>query len=100
MIRGTRARLIGTTIALLLLAGIQRLSAQGVEFAPFGGYGFGGDLFELAAAHVLDRDGAPVRGALVDIPLPGGFHFEGLVSRQAADVLVALQPFAPPARLR
>lgn len=92
-------RLIGTTIALLLLGGIQ-LSAQGVELAPVGGYGFGGDLFNLAAGRVVDIDGAQVRGALVDIPLSDGLHVEGLFSRQTGDALVALQPFAPPVRLR
>ena len=100
MFPGTTARLLGTTIALLLLGGIQRLSGQGIELAPFGGYGFGGDLFERAAGRALDIGGAPVVGARVDIPLSDGFQLEALFSRQAADVLVALQPFAPPARLR
>jgi len=93
-------RLIGTMIAVLLLGGIQHLSAQGVELAPVGGYGFGGDLFNLAAGRVVDIDGAQVRGALVDIPLSDGLHVEGLFSRQTGDALVALQPFAPPVRLR
>jgi hypothetical protein len=100
VVPGTTARLIGTLTALLLLGGSRPLSAQGVELAPFGGYGFGGDVFELATGRVLDIDGAPLLGALVDIPLSNGLHFEGLLSRQAADVLVAVEPFAPPARLR
>jgi hypothetical protein len=79
-------------MVLMLLAGIPPLSAQTIEFAPYGGYRFGGDLFEVVAAHPLDIDGAPALGMLLDVPLSNGLHVEGLFSHQEASVLVPLQP--------
>ena len=86
-----RGRLAGTIIVIALLAGTP-LSAQGIEIAPFGGYRFGGDLFEIAAGRPLDEDGASALGLVFDFPLWSGFQIEGLVSRQESDVLVALRP--------
>jgi len=82
-----RGRLAGTTILIALLAGVP-LSAQGIEIAPFGGYRFGGDLFEIAAGRPLDEDGASALGVVFDFPLWNGFQIEGLASRQEAQVLV------------
>jgi hypothetical protein len=87
-------------MVIALLAWAAPVSAQGVEIAPFGGYRFGGDLFELAAGQSLDADGAPALGVVLDFPLWSGFQIEGLVSRQESDVLVALAPSGPPARRR
>ena len=87
-----RGRLAGTTIVIALLACTAPLSAQGLEIAPFGGYRFGGDLFEIAAGRPLDVDGAPALGVVFDFPLWNGLQFEGLVSRQEADVLIPLLP--------
>lgn len=88
----TRGRLAGATIVIVLLASSAPLSAQGVEIAPFGGYRFGGDLFELAAGRPLDADGAPALGVVVDVPLWSGFQIEGVASRQQLDVLVPILP--------
>jgi len=95
-----RGRLAGTTIVIALLAWSAPASAQGVEVAPFGGYRFGGDLFELAAGHSLDEDGAPALGVVLDFPLWSGFQIEGLVSRQESDVFVPLVPSGVLARRR
>jgi len=95
-----RGRLVGTTIVIALLAWSAPASAQGVEIAPFGGYRFGGDLFELAAGHSLDADGAPALGVVLDFPLWSGFQIEGLVSRQESDVFVPLVPSGALARRR
>jgi hypothetical protein len=86
-----RGRLAGTTVLIALLAGTP-LSAQGIEIAPFGGYRFGGDLFEIAADRTLDEDGAPALGLVFDFPLWSGFQIEAFVSRQESDVLVPLRP--------
>jgi hypothetical protein len=95
-----RLRLAGTTIVIALLAWTAPVSAQGVEIAPFGGYRFGGDLFELAVGHPLDADGAPALGVVLDFPLWSGFQIEGLVSRQESEVLVPLLPSGSLARRR
>jgi hypothetical protein len=99
-VRWERARFIGTTAAIVLLARALPLSAQGVEIAPLGGYRFGGDLFEIAAARPLDIDGAPALGVVVDVPIENGLQVEGLFSHQGANVLAPLQPYGPPVRWR
>jgi hypothetical protein len=92
-------RLAGTTIVIALVA-CAPLYAQGFEIAPFGGYRFGGDLFEIAAGRPLDADGAPALGVVFDFSLWNGFQIEGLLSRQEADVLVPLLPSGSPVRQR
>ena len=46
--------------------------AQNVQVSGFGGYRFGGDLFEAITARPLDIDGAPSFGATLDVFLYGG----------------------------
>jgi hypothetical protein len=75
-------------------------SAQTVEIAPFAGYRFGGDLFELATNHPLDLDGAPAFGGAVSVEMRDGLWFEALFSHQQADVDVPGGPFGPPRRTR
>jgi hypothetical protein len=83
------------------LVGTPVVSAQVVEVAPYGGYRFGGDVFEAVAGRPLDLDGAPAVGVVLDVPLSNGLQFEGLFSHQEASVLGLLQPFGgPPARWR
>ena len=69
-----------------------RPAAQGLEIAPFGGYRFGGDFFELIAAHPLDRDGAPTLGIAVDIPFAGVTQFEAVFTRERAELIVPATP--------
>jgi hypothetical protein len=76
------------------LVGSPAVSAQVVEVAPYGGYRFGGDVFEAVAGHALDMDGAPAVGVVLDVPLSNGLQIEGLFSHQEASVLGPLQPFA------
>jgi hypothetical protein len=62
------------------------LSAQGVEVAPFVGYRFGGDFFEIITGQALDLDGARSLGVAIDVPLSNGFQVEGLFTHQQANV--------------
>jgi hypothetical protein len=71
-------------------------SAQTVEVAPFAGYRFGGDLFELVTNAPVDLDGAPVVGGVVNIGMADGLSFEALFTRQQARVTVPAGAFAPP----
>jgi len=60
-----------------------------VEVAPFVGYRFGGDFFELVTGQEVDLDGALSWGAAVDVPLTSqGLQFEGLFTHQHANLVV------------
>ena len=86
--------------ALLVFCPPATLSAQTVEVAPFGGYRFGGDLFELSTNQPLDLDGAAVFGGAVDIAMPDGFWVEAFFSHQQAHVDLPANAFQPGARVR
>jgi hypothetical protein len=71
------------------------LSAQGVEIAPFGGYRFGGDFFELISGQPVDVDVTPALGLVVNVPLSNGLQVEGVFTHQHARVLVPVSRFSP-----
>lgn len=85
--------------ACLLAVSASTVGAQGLEVMPFGGYRFGGDLFELAAEHRLDEDGAPAAGFVVNVPLSDGMQFEVLATHQSARVTIPASAFAPVTRM-
>ena len=88
-------------LAVLLAVGLAgSASAQTVEIAPIAGYGFGGDLFELATNHPLDADGAPVFGGAVNVEMANGLWFEALFTHQQADFDFRGGPYGPPVRIR
>jgi hypothetical protein len=91
-----RTRCIGLTIAALLLARVQPVSAQGIEVAPVAGYRFGGDFFEILAGRPVDADGAPALGVAFDVPLSNGYQIEGLFTHQQTDIVTAVQPVGSP----
>ena len=66
---------------------------------PFGGYRFGGDLYELVTGTELDIDGGPSVGVAIDVPLGDGLSVTGLFSRQQTRVDVP-RPGGQPARVR
>jgi hypothetical protein len=78
-----------------LAALASNLSAQSVEIAPFVGYRFGGDFFELITGRPVDLDGAAALGASVDLPISNGLHFEGLFSHQEAEFVAPPTAFRP-----
>jgi hypothetical protein len=95
-----RAAFAPLAVALAVLALPAPAVAQGLELMPIAGYRFGGDLFEFATGSLVDRDGAPAAGAVIDIPIGAGLQFEALFSRQSAEVFVP-GPFSdPPTRHR
>src|SRR5690349_12122770 len=94
---------VGVLTFAILTGGAAPASAQGVEVAPFGGYRFGGDIFEDIAGRNLDADGAPAFGIVLDVPLSDGLQVEGVFSHQHADIVAPLvvrpissQVVAPP----
>jgi hypothetical protein len=91
-----RDRCIGLTFAALLLVWVPDLRAQGIEVAPFGGYRFGGDFFEILSGRPVDTDGAPALGVALNVPLSNGYQIEGLFTHQQADILTpAPSPGSP-----
>lgn len=90
--------------ALTIVAGVlgpaQVASAQGIEVAPFAGYRFGGDFFELMTGQPLDLDGAKSLGITLNVPLEKGFQLEGFFTHQQAHVLVPAGPFGPSTRVQ
>ena len=95
-----RPCVLAALTVLLAVRGAAPASAQTVEVAPFAGYRFGGDLFELATNHQQDLDGAPAFGGAVSVEMANGFWFEALFSHQQADVDIAGGPFSPRVRTR
>ena len=87
-------------ITILCVATAVNASAQTVEIVPFGGYRFGGDLFERVTGQQVDLDGGPVVGGVLNIALDDGLWIEGLLSHQDARVDVEASPFVPAKRWR
>jgi hypothetical protein len=85
MLRSTH-RAIGLLVGLLLAAAPSSLAAQTVEVAPFGGYRFGGDLYEVYTGTPLDIDGGPTFGGLFDVFLEPGLSVTVLFAHQQADI--------------
>jgi hypothetical protein len=87
---------VGAITVVACLAGhASTLRAQGIEVAPFGGYRFGGDFFELVTGQPVDLDGAPAFGVALDVPLSNGLQVEGLFSHQDAHLSTPGRPFGP-----
>jgi opacity protein-like surface antigen len=90
-------------MALVLAAGVAGLPgsarAQRVEITPFGGYRVGGSVGEVGTAEVVDDDGGPSLGVVVDVVFGGladGLKVEGLFSRERTDLAVRGSIFDPP----
>ncbi len=81
------------TVVACLAGCASTVCAQTVEVAPFGGYRFGNDFFDLVTGQPVDLDGAPAFGLALNVPLPDGSQFEGLFSRQQARLLIPSRPF-------
>jgi len=80
---------------LVLAASVWPAGAQTWEVTPFGGYRFGGDLYEEITATSLDIDGAPSVGALVDVFIERDLSVTFLYSHQEARVDLPRPPGAP-----
>jgi len=88
------------TLLVCLLGHAPLLRAQGFEIAPFAGYRFGGDFFELLTMQRLDIDGASSLGVVVDVPTSDDFQIEALFTHQSAHTLVPTVPAGAPVSWR
>jgi hypothetical protein len=75
-------------VALLLAA--PAAHAQTVQVAPFGGYRFGGDLYEIITGTALDIDGAASFGAVGDVFFDLGRSITFIYSHQEAPIDVTV----------
>jgi len=85
--------------ALLVLATAATTEAQTVEISPFYGYRVGGSISQVTAGPVVDDDGGPSFGAIVDVvygPPADGLKFEALYSHEEARLKVRTSDFDPP----
>jgi hypothetical protein len=71
-------------LIVLLLPGAAL--AQSIQIAPFGGYRFGGDLYELSTGTPLDIDGAPSYGVVFDAFFDIGRSVTFIYSHQSAPI--------------
>src|SRR4029078_4175018 len=77
--------------ALVVLATAATTEAQTVEISPFYGYRVGGSISQVTAGAVVDDDGGPSFGAIVDVvygPPADGLKFEALYSHEEARLKV------------
>ena len=78
---------LAVSIAVVLLTAFPALvRAQAVQVAPFGGYRFGGGLYEASTGTTLDVEGAPAAGVMVDIFVKEDTSVSFVYSRQQARV--------------
>ena len=83
---GGPLRRVVLTGGVLMAALPGTAGAQTIQVAPFGGYRFGGDLFEEVTATELDIDGAPTVGAILDVFVGRGLSVTFIYSHQEADI--------------
>jgi hypothetical protein len=82
--------LVLATLAVMAALGLPApTNGQTIEVMPLAGYRFNNDLFEAALRQPVDLDGAPIVGGAVNVGMGNGLWFEGLFTRQEADVNVA-----------
>jgi hypothetical protein len=82
----------GLLLGLVSIAAPSSLRAQTVEVAPFGGYRFGGDLYEVYTGTPLDIDGGPTVGGLFDVFIEPGLSVTFLYAHQQADIQGEVRP--------
>lgn len=82
----SRVRLIPWLAALLFSALPAAAGAQTFQVAPFGGYRFGGELYEVFTATALGIHGAPCVGVMADVFVKEGTSVSFLYSHQQARV--------------
>jgi hypothetical protein len=90
-------------IAIALVLAAAPAVAQTIEITPFGGYRVGGSIGEVTAGPVIDDDGGPSVGVVVDVVFgtpTNGLKVEGVFSHEEAELKVRTGSFDPPAYVR
>jgi hypothetical protein len=90
---------VAATIVATIVASGPTAAAQTVEISPFYGYRVGGSISEVTAGPVVDDDGGPSFGVIVNVVfgLPtDGLKVEGIYSHEEARLTVRSSQFDPP----
>jgi len=89
-------------VALLfsLHLGAPHVAAQTIEVAPFSGYRFGGDFYELTTNRQIDTDGARSFGLIANVRMDSDLFFEALYTHQEAHVTVPIDLVSQSSRVR
>jgi hypothetical protein len=85
-------------VVAIVLAAVATGRAQTVEITPFGGYRFGANVAQIPSGTVVDEDGGPSLGVVVNVvlgPASDGLKVEGVYSRQEAPLRVRSGLFDP-----
>ena len=75
-------------LLMLMHTAAAQVSAQTVEVAPFAGYRFGGDFYELTTNRTVDTDGARSLGLIGNVRLSDDLFFEAFFTHQEAQVTI------------
>ena len=94
------ARRVALVFIVAISATAAHVSAQTVEIAPFVGYRFGGDFYELTTNRTVDTDGAPSIGLVGNVRLSNDLFFEAFFTRQEAHVTIPSNLAQPSGRVR
>jgi hypothetical protein len=86
----TEKFVIGVTCVASLVAGSRPADAQTMQVTPFGGYRFGGDLYEVMTGTRLDIDGAASVGVIGDVFFDIGRSVTFIYSHQEAPIDLAV----------
>jgi hypothetical protein len=87
-------------VAVAMHAAAAQVSAQTVEIAPFVGYRFGGDFYELTTNRTVDTDGATSVGLIGNVRLTHDLFFEGFFTHQEAHVTIPSDLTQPSTRVK
>jgi hypothetical protein len=99
MLKIVARRVVLTTLICIVLAA-PNVCAQTVEIAPFIGYRFGGDFYELTTNRQVDTDGARSIGLIGNVRMNRDLFFEAFFTHQEAHVTIPSDLSAPSTRVR
>ena len=98
-----RAAIVLTATLAALSAAVAEAAAQTVEISPFSGYRFGASVSTVPSGPVVDDDGGPSFGAIVDVIFGSpadGLKVEAVYSHEDATLTVRSSEFDPPTHVR
>jgi hypothetical protein len=94
------ARRVALGLVVSMHAAAPQVVAQTVEIAPFIGYRFGGDFYELRTNQPVDTDGGRSYGLIGNVRIDRDLFFEAFFTHQEEHVTVPSNLASPSNRVR